>query len=219
MPPFEHSQRPEGVPAAGSAQPFQLSQALHHADGGVDRGVRRAPRQPAVPPTVGHLPVEQVLGNGIADDELRTGPGRPSYACKIRTLHAQFSKKVIENVIAGQIWRQTRFRGCGQRVHTRVLLWARGILENSPSCSVRICQAESTSSHLGTGFASMQLAYSFLADAAEVNPPSGRYFVFNGGVETITCVGLPSVIPNLAYIGKIRIQPDERDAVHHSQLR
>jgi len=74
-------------------------------------------------------------------------------------------------------------------------------------------------SHLGTGTASMQLACSLLADAAEVNPPSGRYFVFNGGVETITCLGLPSVIPNLAYVGKIRILPDERGVVHHAQLR
>jgi len=140
---------------------------------------------------------DSLNGCGMADDKLRTGPGKPLYAFEIRTLHARFSQKVIENAIACQIWRQTGFGGCGERKHPRVLLWARGIPENSPSCSVRIGQPESTSSHLGTGFASMQLAYSFLADAAEVNPPSGRYFVFNGGVETITCLGLPSVIPTL----------------------
>jgi hypothetical protein len=46
----------------------------------------------------------------------------------------------------------------------------------------------------------MQLAYSFLADAAEVLAPSGRYFVFNGGVETVSCPGFPGVLATLAYI-------------------
>ena len=74
-------------------------------------------------------------------------------------------------------------------------------------------------SHAETGVASMQLAYSLLADAAEVNPPTGRYFVFNGGVETIACLGLPGMIPTLTYVGKIRVLPHERGATHHAQVR
>ncbi len=65
----------------------------------------------------------------------------------------------------------------------------------------------------------MQLAYSFLAEAAEVVPPSGRFFIFNGGVETISCAGFPGLIPSLAYVGKIRILPVERDVVHYALLR
>jgi len=65
----------------------------------------------------------------------------------------------------------------------------------------------------------MQLAYSFLAEAAEVIPSRGQFFVYNGGVETIPCPGLPAFVPILAYVGKIRILPEERDVVHHTQLR
>ena len=97
-----------------------------------------------------------------------------------------------------------------------------GILENSPSRSVKICGVESIiirRGHVGLGQAFMQLAYSFLADAAAVSAPTGRYFVFNGGVEAVMCPGFPSLLSTLAYIGKIRILPAECDMAHNVQLR
>ena len=73
--------------------------------------------------------------------------------------------------------------------------------------------------HVGLGQAFMQLAYSFLADAAAVTAPTGRYFVFNGGVEAVSCPSFPGLLPTLAYIGKIRILPAECDTAHNVQLR
>lgn len=95
------------------------------------------------------------------------------------------------------------------------------ILEDSRSCSVKICGVESIiirGDHVGHGQAFMELEYSFLADAIEVVAPSGRFFVFNGGVEAVSCPGFPALLPSLAYIGKIRIPPAERDIAHNAQL-
>jgi len=65
----------------------------------------------------------------------------------------------------------------------------------------------------------MQLEYSFLADAVQVSAGTGRYFVFNGGVESVLAPGFPGLLATLAYLGRIRILPAEHDMAHSLQLR
>jgi hypothetical protein len=54
----------------------------------------------------------------------------------------------------------------------------------------------------------MELAYMFLADAAEATP-TGRFFVFGGGVDRVMSAQFPSILPTLAVVAKIRVQPEE----------
>jgi hypothetical protein len=54
----------------------------------------------------------------------------------------------------------------------------------------------------------MELAYMFLADAAEATS-GGRFFVFGGGVDRVKSPQFPSVLPTLAVVAKIRVKPEE----------
>jgi hypothetical protein len=62
----------------------------------------------------------------------------------------------------------------------------------------------------------MELAYMFLADAAEATT-DGRFFVFAGGIEGARAHEFPTSMPTLAVVAKIRIAPEERD--RETQIR
>jgi hypothetical protein len=62
----------------------------------------------------------------------------------------------------------------------------------------------------------MRLAYAFLAEAVEAT--NGRFFVFGGGIERTFSPGLPSTLPSLAVVAKIRIEPEERGEAHRFRL-
>jgi hypothetical protein len=64
----------------------------------------------------------------------------------------------------------------------------------------------------------MELAYAFLAEAAEISR-NGRFFTFNGGIESLTCASFPATIPTLAVVAKLRILPAERDVQHAVSVR
>lgn len=54
----------------------------------------------------------------------------------------------------------------------------------------------------------MELAYAFLAEAAE-SRSCGRFFVFGGNAEVMTSKQLPSVIPSLALLARLELSRDE----------
>jgi hypothetical protein len=61
----------------------------------------------------------------------------------------------------------------------------------------------------------MQLAYIFLAEAAETTP--GKFFAFGGGLHHLGASAFPSIVPAMAVLADIQLQPDEAQAGH--QLR
>lgn len=63
----------------------------------------------------------------------------------------------------------------------------------------------------------MEIAYAFLADAVEVLP-TGRFFVFGGGLDAITTQSLPSVLPTIALLVKFRLHPNEIGLVHRIRV-
>src|SRR4051794_31299020 len=56
----------------------------------------------------------------------------------------------------------------------------------------------------------MELSYAFIADAIETLP-SGRFFVFGGGMEAVHSRELPSTVPTLAILAKFRLDRGEVD--------
>jgi hypothetical protein len=62
----------------------------------------------------------------------------------------------------------------------------------------------------------MELESFFIAEAAE--SISGRFFVFGGGVYHAKAAGFPALIPSLAVVVTILIQPDEAVGQHQFRL-
>ena len=58
----------------------------------------------------------------------------------------------------------------------------------------------------------MRLAYAFLADAAEV--VNGRFFVFGGGVELVHSIAVPTALPSLAIVIKLRLDEGDIQGAH-----
>jgi len=63
----------------------------------------------------------------------------------------------------------------------------------------------------------MQLAYIFLAEAAETTP--GRFFAFGGGLHHLGSPAFPSIVPAMAILADIQLQPDEAQVGHRLHVQ
>jgi len=63
----------------------------------------------------------------------------------------------------------------------------------------------------------MRLAYAFLAEAAEA--ANGRFFTYGGGLERVHSLVLPTMLPSLAVVVKLRLDPEDRIDTHMVRIR
>ena len=63
----------------------------------------------------------------------------------------------------------------------------------------------------------MQLAYIFLAEAAETTP--GKFFAFGGGLHHLAASAFPSIVPAMAILADVQLQPDDVQVGHRLQVR
>lgn len=62
----------------------------------------------------------------------------------------------------------------------------------------------------------MRLAYIFLAEAAETVP--GKFFAFGGGLHHLGASAFPSIVPAMAILADLQLQPDEAQVSHRLQV-
>jgi len=63
----------------------------------------------------------------------------------------------------------------------------------------------------------MQLSYIFLAESAITH--EGKFFVFGGGLHHLHAAGFPSMVPTLALVAEISLEPGELGIPHALILR
>jgi hypothetical protein len=63
----------------------------------------------------------------------------------------------------------------------------------------------------------MKLAYAILADAAQVTP-DGKFSILGGGIEILNSVALPAMVPSLALIIRLSLDPDSLSIQHILQV-
>lgn len=63
------------------------------------------------------------------------------------------------------------------------------------------------------------LDFAFLADAAEANAHSRKFYVLGGGFDSIGAATFPAVHPQLSLVARILVHPTEADRSHTLEIK
>jgi hypothetical protein len=63
------------------------------------------------------------------------------------------------------------------------------------------------------------LDFAFLADSAEANPHSRKFYVLGGGFDSIGAPAFPAIHPHVSIVARILVHPAEADRSHTLEIK